>query len=776
MKNTFMAAPAGQAAMEVSPLEKIKADASDVEFSIKNKTDFMFSFEKFEFGFKYLSAEKFNFYVKKNGRMKADKNLPVSKIGNEAHMGILKGYVDLYINGREKQKKAKKLLIDKYLNFSDWVDEQSLESIEKINSDEVFQTVINLLQENAHYFIDQFKQPHAAITFPNGVQKILPLRGSDFRRWAIWTVYNKYNFAPSRNVLENVISIFDAEAAHKSDINYLHNRVVWFDGCIWYDLSNEKWQAVRISENGWEVVDTPPILFKRYSHQKAQVIPSSDTTKNNFTLLHEFTALKDNDARQFLGGHIISLFVPDIPHAIPIFHGAQGSTKSTHGRLIKKLVDPSVVELLVMPKNRTELVQQTSHHYVIIYDNISKLEDWQSDILCCVATGQGFSKRMLYSDDDDINYSFIHCPGLNGINIAAEKSDILDRAGLYECERITKDKRKKEATFWANFESKKPFIIGAIFDTLVKAMEIKKILKIENLPRLADFAEWGEAISRALGNADGSWLKIYFENIRQQNEESIETAVIGNIFIKFYEDLPKDEKEKRTWEGSPSQLWKSLNTVAELEGIDTKNLKGFPKTPAVMGKQLRELRANFSEQGIDIVFSHSGRRLIFVNKSEEQLQPAVLPSKAPENSGNKPNGQQTTPKNMPSKPSNLKNEEDNLDGMDDSKIMPSNSDSPESANNKGNGRQDGMDGILIKKEEKTYKQEQEDKVFAVIEFLTRDSVASTPKIIQTCAADYEYSVETTQTAIAELLKERRIIDAHSYLDADGNEIHDYGVF
>ena len=40
----------------------------------------------------------------------------------------------------------------------------------------------------------------------------------------------------------------------------------------------------------------------------------------------------------------------------------------------------------------------------------------------------GFSKRQLYTDDDDIIYHFRRCIGFNGINLRATKADLLDRA------------------------------------------------------------------------------------------------------------------------------------------------------------------------------------------------------------------------------------------------------------------------------------------------------------------------------------------------------------
>ncbi len=54
-----------------------------------------------------------------------------------------------------------------------------------------------------------------------------------------------------------------------------------------------------------------------------------------------------------------------------------------------------------MPRNPAELVQQLAHHWMPIYDNITSIPLWISDTFCRATTGDGFSKRELYTDDED---------------------------------------------------------------------------------------------------------------------------------------------------------------------------------------------------------------------------------------------------------------------------------------------------------------------------------------------------------------------------------------
>src|SRR6188474_2283619 len=106
-------------------------------------------------------------------------------------------------------------------------------------------------------------------------------------------------------------------------------------------MSNDKWQCLKISKQGWEVLShTPSPLFVRFN-QTPQGEPDRSFDPNIFDKFLELTNLKQDQDRILLKVYIVSLFIPDIPHAMLILHGEKGSAKSTLLALIKLLVDPS---------------------------------------------------------------------------------------------------------------------------------------------------------------------------------------------------------------------------------------------------------------------------------------------------------------------------------------------------------------------------------------------------------------------------------------------------
>jgi hypothetical protein len=168
------------------------------------------------------------------------------------------------------------------------------------------------------------------------------------------------------------------------------------------------------------------------------------------------------------------------------------------------------------------------------YDNKDRLPSWASDMLCRVITQAGFSKRELYSDDDDVIYNILRCISVNGRSIAARKGDLLDRSALLQVERIDEKDRKTEAELFEGINKDKAAILGGILTVLSETLRILPSIKLKEQPRMADFNKVGCAIAQALGKTNEDFLDIYREKIAQQNEEAINADPIALALLDFY--------------------------------------------------------------------------------------------------------------------------------------------------------------------------------------------------------------------------------------------------
>ena len=477
--------------------------------------------------------------------------------------------------------------------------------------------IYKLIQRTAKLFRDQSNTPFASIEVGEH-QEILRFESGHFSGSVRRAYYEEEGRIASTEALNAAIGLAAAYARAEGEVYRLWNRVAHREGKLYYDLADALWRVMEVDGDGWRLLDHTPILFQRHSHQAAQVIPKKG---GKLRRLFEFVSVASEKDRLLLEVWLVACFIPDFPHPIPNLHGPQGSGKTSLYRLLRSLIDPSTVPTLTLPRDPGELVQQLSHHYAPMYDNIADLSQWQSDALCRAVTGEGFSKRALYTNDDDFIYQFQRIIGLNGINVVARKPDLLDRAISIALERIGPDERRTESELNGAFEKAKPEIMGGIFDALVNALRIRPSVTLSWLPRMADFAQWGYAIAQGLGYPPHEFIDAYRANIGAQNAEVLADDPVAAAIVELLEG------RSEPWQGTATQLLGELDQVAQNLKLDAK-AKYWPKAPNALTRRIGVVKANLQDAGIEYHTEHSGKRLITLHGQEasENIVQTVQPS------------------------------------------------------------------------------------------------------------------------------------------------------
>lgn len=438
--------------------------------------------------------------------------------------------------------------------------------------------------------------------------EIWRIRSKQFKQWLVKQFWEQHDKAPSTNALNEALNVIESKARFNGEQYTLANRVARAeDGTLWYDLTDGGWKAVRVTPKGWEVITNPPILFRRYQHQAAQIEPQSG---GDIKRILDYINISQPEQRLLFLIYLVSCFVPGFPHPIPIIYGVQGSAKSSLSKVMRAIIDPSAIEVSELPKNHVELVQKLSHHWCIVFDNISYISDEVSDLLCRAATGTGFSKRELFTDDEDIIVVLKHCVALNGINLVATRPDLLERSVLFELERIPKDKRRREQKMFAELRKDLPQILGGVFDVLSRALDIYPTIELTEYPRMADFTQWGCAIAEAMGYTRDEFLKAYDKNIARQNAEVINENIVAAILVEFMES-------RSEWNGTPKELYEVARDIAENSfGIKPDRDKHFPKAANALTRQLNRLLPTLEEEGLKIHQEKGRERRIFIQNQK----------------------------------------------------------------------------------------------------------------------------------------------------------------
>ena len=183
----------------------------------------------------------------------------------------------------------------------------------------------------------------------------------------------------NRGAVDSIITKVESEIVSTDIVHELHLRIAKYDDCIWHDLADSAWRAIRIDENGWRIA---PFLYKRPSHMQEQVVPVAGGTMST---LFDFINLQKK-YRLLLLVNLIACFIPDVDYQINVFWGKPVTGKTSACRVLKSLVDPSKKDILSFPSSENEMIQVMSKNRMTVFDNTNRISLQASDILCRAST------------------------------------------------------------------------------------------------------------------------------------------------------------------------------------------------------------------------------------------------------------------------------------------------------------------------------------------------------------------------------------------------------
>ncbi|MGK5083995.1 hypothetical protein WDW37_11905 [Bdellovibrionota bacterium FG-1] len=449
-------------------------------------------------------------------------------------------------------------------------------------------------------FVDQFSESHAAYLSRDGHPGVAPIRSQLCRSYIRQYLYEQAGLLLTKKHLEEIVEIVEGFALVRNDKIDLCIRVARDNADI---LVNGMPLIYRISPGVWTEDSSGILKFRTPSTAKALARPieGGDPKK-----VFNFVNIEDEDEKLLLLVYLVASFVPDIPHPILAIHGPQGSGKSSLLRFLTRIIDPNTAEEVHL-HGEVEFVQSASERWVVGIDNVTNISDRISDLLCKFVTGVSFTKRKLYTDNDQFVRSFKRVVILNGIGLPMRKPDILDRTIIIGLSRIKSDMRKSESSLEEQFENVRGEVVGGLFDLLAKALAILPTLGKTPLPRLADFGNWGRAIAVAAGYSEKDFVRAYSKNIQRQVEEALEASPLATV-IQYYLDPERERygKDNRL-EGTPTHVLRELKNIAPQAGIEERVL---PKSARGLGRGLMEVKATLEEYGYVVERSRGKDRRI----------------------------------------------------------------------------------------------------------------------------------------------------------------------
>jgi hypothetical protein len=175
--------------------------------------------------------------------------------------------------------------------------------------------------------------------------------------------------------------------------------------------------------------------------------------------------------------------------------------------------------------------------WIIAFDNISELPGWLSDAVCRLSAGGGYATRTLYTDRDQELFEAMRPVVLNGITDVATSPDLLNRALIINLRPIERASRREEREVFTELEAARPKIMGFLFDAISEGLRALPNVKVEGLPRMADFARWSVATEQALGGSAGAFMEAYgasqVEAVGQRSKHRLSQRLSGMSLVSI---------------------------------------------------------------------------------------------------------------------------------------------------------------------------------------------------------------------------------------------------
>jgi hypothetical protein len=292
--------------------------------------------------------------------------------------------------------------------------------------------------------------------------------------------------------------------------------------------------------------------------------------------------------------------------------------------------------------------------WLVVLDNVSRVCDWLSDALCRLSTGGGAPTRRLWTDQEEVLFDAKRPVILNGIEEMVTRSDLLDRCITLHLPKIPPDQRRTEAEISHEFEKARPRILGALLDVVAGALREAPSVRLRRMPRMADFANLGVAVERALGWPKKSFLHAYEENHAAADHAAFEASP---VIIAMMDLLGPEYPEE--WSGTFTELLRQLGSQAPLRCHRSRE---WPETPRKLSGILQRYAPNLRAAGWEIVFPKDQDRK---GRNRDRIVTIRPPPKTDESDSASRNRPPSDDSQVPLKqdPASLADEGDDVDGV-----------------------------------------------------------------------------------------------------------------
>ena len=428
----------------------------------------------------------------------------------------------------------------------------------------------------------------------DGHLEVHAVESKTYREHLAAAFYDSAEKGCGRSAMTDAGDTLVAQARFGGEVRTVWLRTAHEDGALVIDLGDENWSEIHVDVTGWAVTTGGGTMFRRPTRMLALPMPvESMHPADAFARLWKYANVTPSD-RVLVAAFMLGAFKARGPYPLLMVCGEQGTGKSTFSRLVKRLIDPSAAPLRQPPKEPRDVLVAALNSWLLCLDNLSWLPPELSDTLCRISTGGAISERTLFSNLDETLVEVQRPVIMNGIEELATRPDLAQRGIHVELEPVKRV--MPEAQLFREFDEDAPGIFAAILNALALCVSTHEHVKLDPMPRMADFARWAAAGLPALGYEIPEFLEAYQANQDAGLRLGLDSSPVGRALVGFMDG-------RQEWRGSASEL---LQSIVHVEGVDQR-CKQWPRTPRALSASLTRLGPALRSAGIGREQERSGK-------------------------------------------------------------------------------------------------------------------------------------------------------------------------
>lgn len=247
---------------------------------------------------------------------------------------------------------------------------------------------------------------------------------SEFGSTLAASAYEKLGDYPGPQRVQNTATLIRGQTRRQAlakgvDVHILPVRATTYGRGYLIDLGQG--QYVEVDEDGWRVTEWRaeyPVLLAA-----TRPLPVPEPVRGEDPRLRHLGFTADDPNWHQIRMWQASAFFADHERQLMLLTGGSGSGKTKRAQSIAAIVDPLAVDphgrpVLggPLPDDET-LAPELLRNYLFTSDNLTTLDEEDSDRLCRIATGYRFTRRVLYTTADTYEVVVLRAGLLTGIDV-----------------------------------------------------------------------------------------------------------------------------------------------------------------------------------------------------------------------------------------------------------------------------------------------------------------------------------------------------------------------